>query len=148
VLYILDNNKNPHSVAEVFGVEVKMIRKTADERFVIHSTFFLNDAEILCCDDPFLMKSEAKRWPGRMYLIVDNVDEMREKSAKAGFKQVSSMYNPSAEEVKDMSWGDRVAVMEDPYGHIWVLSQPHGKPRDSAEMNEAAKEWITIYDGL
>jgi uncharacterized glyoxalase superfamily protein PhnB len=127
---------------------VKATHKTKDERFVVHSNFALYEAEIMCCDDPFLMKSKCEKWPGTLYVCVDNVEEMRKRTLKHGFKQVPSVYNPSADGPKDMFWGERVAAMEDPYGHVWVFGQKHSKPKDSAEMKEGEKEWMAMYDGL
>ena len=54
--------------------------------------------------------------PVILYLYVDDVDAVAEKALAAGAK----LLRPIADE----SYGDRVAKLEDPFGHVWMLAAP------------------------
>lgn len=48
-----------------------------------------------------------------LHIYVDNVDELFRKALTAGGKEIQP--------VQDMFYGDRMGMLKDPFGHIWVL---------------------------
>lgn len=42
----------------------------------------------------------------------------------------------------------RCVTLKDPFGHLWVLGQKHGKAMDSDEMKAGEKQWMSHYEGL
>ena len=64
-----------------------------------------------------------------MHLMVDDVDAWIARAAEAGAKVTM----PPAE----MFWGDRFAMIEDPFGHVWSIAT-HVRDVSEDEMREAA----------
>ena len=64
-----------------------------------------------------LMISEAMQTPpaaGSFYLYLNDVDAMYKRAVAAGAK--------SEREPKDEFWGDRTAMVKDPFGNSWSLA--------------------------
>jgi PhnB protein len=64
--------------------------------------------------------------PVALFVYVENVDEVFQRAVKAGAESVS---DPS-----DHFYGDRVATIDDPYGHRWNLAT-HIEDLDPEELD-------------
>jgi len=42
--------------------------------------------------------------------------------------------------VRDMFWGDRYGLIEDPFGHLWSVATPQRAPMSAEELAAAARE--------
>lgn len=59
---------------------------------------------------------EKKGTAVTMHLLVDNADAAYERAVAAGCTVVM--------ELADQFWGDRYAIVEDPFGHRWSMGTP------------------------
>ena len=66
-----------------------------------------------------------------LYVYVDDVDKMYSQSLAAGAKSI----NP----VEDQFYGDRIATIEDPYGHRWFIAT-HKEDLTPEELNKRAED--------
>ena len=66
-----------------------------------------------------------------IHLYVENADASVARAEKAGAKVTMPL--------QDMFWGDRYAVLEDPYGHSWSIAT-HVRDVTPGEMRKAMKE--------
>ncbi len=51
--------------------------------------------------------------PIGLHMYIEDVDALFAQATGAGAKMI--------EPVQDMSYGDRMGILEDPFGHVWVL---------------------------
>ena len=72
-----------------------------------------------------------KGMPVSVHLQVENVDAVVKQAVAAG----ATIKMP----IKDEFWGDRVAVLEDPFGHSWTVAT-HTRDVSPEEMKESAKQ--------
>ena len=72
-----------------------------------------------------------KGTPVSVHLQVENVDAVVKQAVAAG----ATIKMP----IKDEFWGDRVAVLEDPFGHSWTVAT-HTRDVSPEEMKESAKQ--------
>jgi uncharacterized glyoxalase superfamily protein PhnB len=93
-------------------------------------------------DSPIMLVDENPQWnalgpkslkgtPVTIHLYVDDADAAVVARAEGGAKVTMPL--------QDMFWGDRYAVLEDPYGHSWSIAT-HDARRDPDEMRKAMKE--------
>lgn len=71
--------------------------------------------------------SEGAKCPVSLYLYNPDVDAMVKRAVDAGAKVVK--------EAKDMFWGDRIAVVSDPFGYEWTLATKVGE-FDASKIEE------------
>ena len=41
--------------------------------------------------------------------------------------------------LRDMFWGDRYGIVEDPFGHLWSMATPLRAPMSEAEIADAMR---------
>ena len=93
-------------------------------------------------DSPVMLVEENPQWnalgpkslkgtPVTIHLYVENADAAVTRAEKAGAKVTMPL--------QDMFWGDRYAVLEDPYGHSWSIAT-HVRNVTPDEMRKAMKE--------
>ena len=103
---------------------------------LFHATLALNDGAVV------MLSEERPQWgalspasfngtPVTLHLDVKDCDAALKRAADAGARVVMP--------AEDMFWGDRYAMVEDPFGHRWSFGQ---KLREvsKAEMEAAAQE--------
>ncbi len=90
-----------------------------------NSALMLNDENPQWC--AFGPKS-LKGSPVTIHLYVENVDATVEQAVGAGAKITMA--------TADMFWGDRYAVLEDPFGHRWSVAT-HQRDLSPREIQEA-----------
>jgi uncharacterized glyoxalase superfamily protein PhnB len=101
-----------------FGAD-ELYRNTApDGRAIMH-------AELLLGDSRFLVNDEFPDWgvlappslggsPVTLHLYVEDVDAVFQSAVDAGAEVVMP--------VADAFWGDRYAIVKDPFGHRWSIA--------------------------
>ena len=114
-----------------FAVGEKMDGPTGE---IAHASMMYRDTHVIMLgpeDLPWIdakspVSSEIKS-PVGLYLYNPDVDAMVERATKAGAKVVK--------QAKDMFWGDRIAVVKDPFGYEWTLATKVGE-FDASKMEE------------
>ena len=110
-------------VKKAFGAE-EIMRMPAPDGAVIHAEINIGDSR--------LMLSEAMQTPpnqSSFYLYVKDADAMYQTALKAG---ATSVREPTNE-----FWGDRVAMVRDPFGNVWSAAT-HKEDVPPEEMGKRA----------
>jgi PhnB protein len=107
---------------KAFGAE-EIMRMPGPEGVVMHAEVNIGDSR--------LMLSEAMQGLGTQassfYLYVKDSDAMYQNALKAGAT--------SEREPKDEFWGDRTAIVKDPFGNTWSVAT-HKEDVSPAEMEK------------
>jgi PhnB protein len=102
---------------EAFGATVMMCMDY--EGKIGHAEIVVGEATIMLADE-YPEHNRSPRTLGGssviLYVYVDDVDAVAERSVGAGARLVRP--------IKDEAHGDRVAKLEDPFGHVWMLATP------------------------
>jgi PhnB protein len=97
---------------------VELSRRTAKDESVIQATLMINDSLIMVHNESPHLASKAPQLDGSSsvvtYLYGDEVDSVVERAVAAGAKVVQA--------AADQYWGDRVARIIDPSGHVWNIA--------------------------
>jgi PhnB protein len=72
--------------------------------------------------------------PVRLHLYVENVDNVVRQATSAGAKLVIP--------VSDQFYGDRSGRLQDPFGHLWIIST-HTEDVPEAEMQKRMQEFMS-----
>jgi PhnB protein len=122
--------------SRVFGADELVRNRAADGR-IMHCELLMFGGRVLVTDD--FAEDTTVGSPAafggttvRLHLYVPNVDEVYTRAIEAGAESVT--------EPADMFWGDRYAVMRDPYGHVWSLATPL-QDLSVAELEQRADSW-------
>jgi PhnB protein len=100
-----------------FGAKERM-RMTEPGGKIVHAEMTIGDAV-------FMVKDEFPEWgdlgpkspgdsPVRIALYVEHVDEVAARAVAAGAKILIP--------VEDQFYGDRSGRLQDPFGHVWIIS--------------------------
>lgn len=97
---------------------------------IMHATLQFGSSKLFLCDEnPDIGMLAPKDEVGsRFYFYVEDVDASHRCAVDAGLKE---LFAP-----EDAFWGDRTAVLEDPWGHRWTLAT-HVKEVTFEEMEAA-----------
>lgn len=125
---------------KAFGAE-ELMRLAGANGKVMHAAIKIGDASIMLVD-------ELPEWgalspltlggsPVTIHLYVPDVDAFVARAVKAG----ALLRMP----VEDMFWGDRYAIIEDPFGHKWSVAT-HLRDMSSEEIEEAMKKFMPSRD--
>lgn len=102
---------------------------------IVHACLQIGSSKLFLCDEiPEQGMVAPKEGVGgsHFYLYCDDVDAQHRTGLAAGMIEVSAPM--------DMFWGDRTAVLRDPFGHVWTLAT-HVRDVSEEEMAAAMKEW-------
>lgn len=103
---------------EVFGA-TEVTRMTDEEGKIAHAEILVNGAPIMIADE-YPEHNRAPQTLGGssviLHLIVEDADEVVKKAVAAGAKLIRA--------VADQQHGHRNGKVEDPFGHIWMISSP------------------------
>ncbi len=106
-----------------------------DGKTTMHAEIKIGDSIIMLNDEFPKMNCLSPQSVGGasagVYLYVPDVDVTAKKAADSGAK----IMMPAA----DMFWGDRMASIEDPFGHRWTIAT-HVKDLTPEEMAKAGQE--------
>ncbi len=109
----------------------------------------IGHAEMRIRDSIFMLSDEHEQWGNRspqslggtattLLLYVENVDEVFDRAVKAGAKAVRP--------VEDQFYGDRSGLLEDPFGHAWMVAS-HVEDVPPEEMDRRMREMMSQAAG-
>jgi PhnB protein len=114
----------------------ELVRNRAPDGRVMHCELLVYGGRLLVIDDFEEDEVSAPRRLGgstvRMHLYVPDADEVHERAVGAG---ATSLMAPC-----DAFWGDRYAIVRDPYGHHWSIATQR-EDLSVSELEERADEW-------
>ena len=100
-----------------FGA-VELSRRTAEDGSVTHTTLGIGELLIMLHGETSQLASRAPLGDGRspvvIYLYLEDVDWVIERAVGAGARILTP--------IADQFWGDRMARIVDPAGHVWNLA--------------------------
>lgn len=119
---------------KAFGAVVES-RLDGPDGKLMHGCIRIGDSAIMLVEENpqwnALGPKSLKGTPVTIHLYVENADAAVARAEKAGAKVTMPL--------QDMFWGDRYAVLEDPYGHSWSIAT-HVRDVTPDEMKKAMKE--------
>jgi len=110
-----------------------------------HAEIQIGDSVVMVSDEfPEMGMKSAKTLgdvPGGLWLYVPNVDRVYRAAIKAGATSVR--------EPKDEFWGDRMAIVDDPFGHTWSMAthRENVSPKEVERRRKAAVQEMGSADG-
>lgn len=127
---------------EVFGAEERYRMTTPDGKGVAHAELRIGDSVFMLSDEMPGQSCEpsamAETCVG-FYLYVEDVDSVFERAVDAGGKV--------KEPLKNAFWGDRIGIISDPSGHVWILAS-HIEEVSGDELRERGREeFEKMYQG-
>ena len=104
----------------------------ADNGWVMHGMMKLGDSIVFFNDEADMMPRKAPTGPGPIafYVYVDDVDAAYKTAVDNG---MTGNFEPET-----MFWGDRTAVVTDPFHYTWTFSTQVAQPSED-EMAAGAK---------
>ncbi|HEY7596555.1 MAG TPA: VOC family protein [Actinophytocola sp.] len=111
----------------------ELLRHHGPDGRVTHCELLVNRGRLLLHDD-FAGQSPTALGgtPVTLHLYVDDVDAAFATALAAG---ATSLMDPA-----DQFWGDRYAMIQDPFGHRWSLATPR-EDLSIEEMRERSDRW-------
>lgn len=99
---------------EAFNAK-EIFRIARPDGSIIHAEISIEDAIIMLGDaeEPFQDPRKLKGTTVGLHVYVEDVDALLLQAVKFGAIVIQN--------VTDMFYGDRMAMLKDPFGHIWVL---------------------------
>ncbi len=108
-----------------------------DGKLIMHTELKIGDSSIMLCDEIPQMGNLSPKSiggpSGSIYLYVQNSDDVFNKAVSAGAIPRFPMM--------DSFWGDRIGIIEDPYGHIWTIAT-RKKEMNNEEIKKAGEEFV------
>jgi PhnB protein len=118
----------------VLGAKERMRMPAPDGR-IGHAELELGNSMIMLADEypdmGFRSPKAVGGTPVTLHVYVEDVDAVFAKALASGAKELSA--------VKDEFYGDRTGKMEDPFGHVWIIST-HVEDVPPEEMEKRAAE--------
>lgn len=119
---------------KAFGA-VELARLPGPQGMILHACLRIGDSPVMLVDEfpegcsvgPKTLKGS----PVTIHLYVEDADTVFDRAVAAG----ASVKMPPT----DMFWGDRYAVIEDPFGHRWSIAT-HIRDLSPEEIQEGAKQ--------
>jgi PhnB protein len=126
-----------------FGASELYRNMAPDGKSVMHAELMLGDSRFLLHDE-FPEHGEVSPLDGpptgvKLHLYVDDVDDIYERTIAAG----ATVLMP----LQDCFWGDRYAIVRDPFGHRWSMAtriedlSPRQLQKRAVEFNAQHAEW-------
>jgi PhnB protein len=120
---------------EVFGAD-ELLRNHGPDGRVMHCELLVNGGRLLLHDEFPDNGHRSPRslggTPVTLHLYVADVDESFTTAVAGG---AEPLMPPT-----DTFWGDRYAIVRDPFGHRWSLATQH-EDLSTAELQERADRW-------
>lgn len=116
-----------------FGADA-MVRSAAPDGRVIHAELLVNGGRLLLHDDltETVHPDGFAAVPIVLHLYVRDVDAVFAAALTAGATAVR--------QPEDVFWGDRYAIVRDPFGHHWSLATPR-EDLSADEVRERGERW-------
>jgi PhnB protein len=119
---------------KAFGAE-DLHRTAAPDGRLLHAEMQVGDSRLMLSDEFPEMGSQSPLAlggsPVTIWMYVPDVDEAFKQAVDAGV----TVRMPLA----DMFWGDRLAMVTDPYGHVWALAT-HKEDLTPEEISRRQRE--------
>ena len=126
-----------------FGAAELYRNMAPDGKSVMHAELMLGDSRFFLHDE-FPDHGEVSPLDGpptgvKLHLYVDDVDDVYERTIAAG----ATVLMP----LQDCFWGDRYAIVRDPFGHSWSMAtriedlSPRQLQKRAEEFNAQHAEW-------
>ncbi|HVW50397.1 MAG TPA: VOC family protein [Trinickia sp.] len=120
--------------AKAFGA-IELFRMPGPSGKLAHAQIKIGDSVLMLTDESPECGSSGpktlKGTPVSLYVYVEDADKAFERAVSAG----ATVMMPLA----DMFWGDRWALVEDPYGHRWHIATRKSEPT-MEQMQKAMAE--------
>jgi uncharacterized glyoxalase superfamily protein PhnB len=121
-----------------FGAEERFAMPCPDGKGVMHAEIRIGTSIIMMGEESPKCPSKSAETLGEspisFYIYVNNVDEAFTVAVEAG----AEIRMP----VADMFWGDRMGVVQDPFGYTWSIAS-HTRDLTPEEIEEGAKAFCT-----
>ncbi len=118
---------------KALGARELMRMPGPDGRTVMHAELRIGDSVVYCCDEmpQSTTRAASLENPGTcsMWLYVKDCDAAFRRAVEAGARVVMPL--------ADMFWGDRMGLVQDPYGISWAFAT-HVRDVPPKEMEKAA----------
>ena len=101
---------------------------------ILHACLQIGSSKLFLCDEVPEQKMLAPKGAesgAKFYLYFDDVDAQHQRAVAAGMIEQSAPM--------DMFWGDRMSVVEDPFGHTWQLAT-HVRDVSDEEIAKAMEQ--------
>ena len=120
---------------KAFGAEIKGVHDLPDGK-VMHAELRFGDSTVMLADEfPRMGTCTSPKTLGgtsfNLFLYSENVDQLFAQAVAAGATVLMPLAN--------QFWGDRYGQLQDPFGHVWALSQ-HVEDVSPDEMERRARE--------
>jgi len=129
-----DSEKAAEFYAQALNAKDIQIMKSEDGSWVMHGNMKIGDSVIFFNDENDMMPRKAPSGPVPIafYIYVEDVDAAYQQAVKNGMQ---SIFEP-----QDMFWGDRTAVVVDPFHYTWTFSTQTRQVSD-ADLEEGRKSF-------
>ena len=128
--------------AKAFGAKEISRMPAPDGKSIWHAEIQIGDSMLYMNDESPMSSTVAPHGPrtatASIQIYVPDADALANGAIEAGAKVLMPM--------ADMFWGDRMGVVEDPFGHVWMIST-RTKNMTEAEMAEAGAEFAKQFAG-
>lgn len=118
-----------------FGAD-ELVRNLAPDGRIMHCELLLFGGRLLVvddfADDPACAPLRLGGTTVRLHLYVPSTDEVYQRAIAAGAGGLS--------EPADAFWGDRYAMVRDPFGHLWSIGTVR-EDLSAAELRSRADSW-------
>jgi uncharacterized glyoxalase superfamily protein PhnB len=121
----------------------EMIRLAGPDGKLMHASLCINGSSVMLVDENrdfgMLSPKALGGSPVTIHLIVADADAAAQRAVDAG----ATLKMP----VRDMFWGDRYGLVEDPFGHSWSVATPQRAPMSAEELSAAARQAMAEMRG-
>jgi PhnB protein len=119
-----------------FGAD-ELLRAPGPDGRIMHCELLINGGRLLLHDDYSERRDQSPTalggTPVVLHLYVADVDEVFDAALAAG---ATAMREP-----EEAFWGDRYAILRDPFGHCWSLATAR-EDLSVAELEERGDQWV------
>lgn len=132
---VSDAARAVHFYRDAFDAD-ELVRNQAPDGRIMHCELLILGGRLIVVDDfeadPISAPTRLGGTTVRLHLYVSDVDEVYAHAVAAGATAVA--------EPADTFWGDRYAMLRDPFGHLWSLATVR-EDLTVAELENRADAW-------
>lgn len=137
---VSDAARAVHFYRDAFGAD-ELVRNLAPDGRIMHCELLVLGGRLIVIDDfdtdPISAPTRLGGTTIRLHLYVSDVDEIYAHALAAGATGIA--------EPADSFWGDRYAMLRDPFGHLWSLATVR-EDLTLAELEHRADTWSGHHD--
>ena len=119
----------------------ELVRTHAPDGRIMHCELLVHGGRLLVIDDfdddPATAPTRLGGTTVRLHLYVPDADAVFDRALTAGARAIM--------EPSDAFWGERYAIVEDPFGHQWSIATPN-EAVSVSELEERAITWSRDRD--